>query len=171
MKKVPQQTLNVSFQFLSRTLFSLFLKLSRANWSSNVCKRPVNKLREGHLPGEAESAETPRVPGPVGRMRVSAHVFLLKGSRTWLCNTRVLLICTYWIWSHRWSVGTFCESKGNDFSNNMWPDLRSLVKQVNAYSRRLIQTDAWSCPFLSIKSIAFLPNWTKRPILLPFVTS
>lgn len=113
----------------------------------------------------------PGIPGPMGRVRTSAHVSLPKGSRAWLCNTRVLLICTYWIWRHRWSAGTCCESKRNDSSNSLWPDLQSLVKQVSAYSRCLIQTDAWSCPFLSIKSIAFLPDWTKRLILLLFVTS
>lgn len=63
MKRVPQQTLTNSFQLLSHTLLTLFLKLSRAK-SRNASRCPVNNPREGHLHGEAEGLQ--RCPGSRG---------------------------------------------------------------------------------------------------------
>lgn len=171
MKSMPQQTLTISFQFLSHTLLSLSedfqgkLKQQRMQTFSRWATwRPFAW-------GGRESAGTPGVPGPLEGWGSLPNFPPFKGSHCWLGNICVLLICTYWIWRHRWSVGTFCESKRNDFSNKLWPDLQSLFKEVSTYSRHLIETNAWNWPFVSIKSIAFLPDQTKWLILTPFVTS
>lgn len=101
---LPQQTLTVNFQFLSCMVIFLFLKLSK-----DVCKGPVHKQHKGHLQGEAETAETPGLPVPVGRLRASEFP----------CSRAPMLAEPPVLGEFK----NFCASRGNEFSNNMWPDL------------------------------------------------
>lgn len=93
MKRVPQETLTVSFRFLSRMLLSLFLKLSRANQSSNVCRHPVNKLQEGPLHGEAGSLQ--RHPGSWGPWEGWGSLPTFPCSRAPTLGCVILVFCSF----------------------------------------------------------------------------